>query len=247
MTEKKIPRLDARLSLIAQWVRPGKRVADIGCDHGYLSALLVASGKCPQALACDINEGPLQRARETAVRYGVTRGMRMILTDGLAGLDSEDVDDIVIAGMGGDLIARIVLETPWLRTGDKHLVLSPMTKAHDLRKALCENGFSIHRERGVRVGKFIYTVMDITFTGKRFVPDRIYALTGALPWDDAPDSRDYLRHQAKIAQDIAENLKNSNTNSNKIKEYNEIAEKIRKIIEKGGENHDQGDGHIPVY
>ncbi|MBC8570181.1 class I SAM-dependent methyltransferase [Zongyangia hominis] len=234
MPEQKTPKLDARLSLLWEFVRPGGVVADIGCDHGYLSAALVGSGKCPRALCCDIHEGPLWRAKETARLYDLTEKMDFRLTDGLEGVSPGEADDIVIAGMGGDLIARIVLETPWLRSGDKHLVLSPMSKAQDLRRALCEHGFSILREQGVREGRFVYTVMAVTFTGERFSPDEVYARTGALPLDGAPDSWDYLRHQAQIVRKIAENLQKSNTYSNKSNEYNEIADKIQEMIESGG-------------
>lgn len=247
MKAPKLPKLDARLALVADWVRPGQAVADIGCDHGYLSAALVGSGKCPLALCCDIHAGPLRRAEETARLYSLTEKMRLRLTDGLEGVSAQEAGDIVIAGMGGDLIARIVLETPWLRSKDKHLVLSPMTKAADLRRALCENGFAIVRERGVREKKFLYTVMDIAFTGECFSPDEIYAVTGALPGDSAPGSREYLCHQVQIARNIAENLQKSNTNSNKARIYNEIADKILKIIENGGTENDNSRRHLPVY
>ena len=102
-----LPKLDARLAAIASWVREGVGCADIGTDHGYLITWLAASGKIPHGFACDINQKPLQKAAFSLSEYGVSERVKLVLCDGLSGLQAGDVQDIVIAGMGGDLIWQI--------------------------------------------------------------------------------------------------------------------------------------------
>ena len=156
--EKKRITLDARLQKCADFVRAGVRVADVGTDHGYLPIALLQGGRIISAVAADVNAAPLESAVRNAARFGVSDRMRCVLSDGLAGLSAADADDVVIAGMGGELILRIVAETPWLHTPEKHLVLQPMTTADRLRAGLYAAGFAIDREEAVYDGRKIYTV-----------------------------------------------------------------------------------------
>ena len=164
--EKKRITLDARLQKCADFVRAGVRVADVGTDHGYLPIALLQGGRIISAVAADVNAAPLESAVRNAARFGVSDRMRCVLSDGLAGLSAADADDVVIAGMGGELILRIVAETPWLRTPEKHLVLQPMTTADRLRAGLYAAGFAIDREEAVYDGRKIYTVLSVFYTGE---------------------------------------------------------------------------------
>lgn len=139
-------RLGPRLALCAALVRPGAAVADIGTDHGRLPIWLIKTGKCPRAVAADINPGPLQAAQKNAQRYEAGSRLRLVLTDGLKGLGPQDAEDVVIAGMGGELILQLVREAPWLRDEGKRLVLQPMSRAPQLRQGLLELGFVITEE-----------------------------------------------------------------------------------------------------
>ena len=141
--------LSPRLALCAELVRPGRALADIGTDHAYLPIWLLQNGKIPRALACDVNPGPLEAAQRNARRYGIGQELRLALSDGLREVGPGEAEDIVIAGMGGELILRIVEEAPWLRDGTKRLVLQPMSMADRLRAGLWELGFSIRQERAV--------------------------------------------------------------------------------------------------
>ena len=101
---------DGRLGRAADFVREGAVVADIGTDHAYLPIYLLLSGKIKFAVASDINRGPLDSAKRNAAKYGLTDKMRFTLANGLDGLPLEEdgVSDIVICGMGGELIAQII-------------------------------------------------------------------------------------------------------------------------------------------
>ena len=110
--------LSPRLAAIAALVPQGARLADVGTDHAYLPVRLLLDGGIASAVATDVNEGPLQRGRETAERYGV-RTILFRRCDGLADVRADEVDTVVIAGMGGDLIARILAAAPWTKQAQK--------------------------------------------------------------------------------------------------------------------------------
>lgn len=197
----KSPALDPRLKKCADFVRPGRRVADVGTDHGYIPIALLLSGRTPFTVASDINAGPLESARRNAARYGVSDRMRFVLSDGLHGVDAAEADDIVIAGMGGELILRIIEEAPWLASPEKHLVLQPMTTAAQLRTGLLERGFAIEREEAVYDEKKIYSVLSVRYTGTRMteVPPLLAHMGKIQPGSP---------HSARYAQSVAHNIEN---------------------------------------
>lgn len=186
--------LDKRLTLCAGFVR-GNRVCDVGTDHAYLAAELLASGKCDTAVAADINEKPLASARVTLEKAGVLDRAELILSDGLKNIPESGITDIVIAGMGGELIFKILSECKWLK--GKNLILQPMSRSEFLIKKLCENGFEILSRRAVTDGKFCYTVINAVMNGSPpFTPTDIFLETGGLDMTDH-DSAFYAEHQAE--------------------------------------------------
>lgn len=135
-------KLSARLGAIAAHVPFGGGVADVGTDHGYIPVFLAQNGHNGFLCATDINEGPLARARQTAEAYGQTDKIRFFLCDGLSALDGQDIETVIIAGMGGETIAQILAAAPWTRENACLLILQPMTKAAFLRGWLYENGYT---------------------------------------------------------------------------------------------------------
>ena len=157
--------LDSRLGCIAEAIGSACIVADIGTDHGLLPIALLLRGQAERAVACDIRQGPLDSARRNAERYGVSDKVELVLTDGFHGVEVYSPDAVVISGMGGELIARIISEAPYLR-GDVRLFLQPMTRAESLRRYLAQNGFSIAAEHLARDGKRLYSVIEAGYAGK---------------------------------------------------------------------------------
>lgn len=151
--------LSPRLAAIARQIPRGSRLADVGTDHAYLPVSLLLDGTLSSAIAADINPGPLERGRETARRAGIESGLDFRLTDGLDGLEKDGPDVIVIAGMGGELIARILSRAPWTRQA--LLLLQPMTAQPELRLWLTEHGYVISRETLVREGGKLYVVLTV--------------------------------------------------------------------------------------
>lgn len=154
--------LSPRLRLAADLVPQGARLADVGTDHAYLPACLLLEGKIPWAIASDLRQGPLNRARETARQYGCGEKMAFRLCNGLAGIRPGEVDAIVIAGMGGETIAQILEAAPWVRGEKLPLILQPMSSLPELREWLEENGYAIAREQLAREGETLYVVMLVT-------------------------------------------------------------------------------------
>ena len=107
-------KLDSRLSAVAELVREGKTVADIGTDHAYLLAYLLQQGKIKNGIAADLRKGPLENAGKTLLESEQLDNVRLVLSDGLDELNKGDCEDIVIAGMGGILIKEILERTPWV-------------------------------------------------------------------------------------------------------------------------------------
>ena len=155
----KLP-ISPRLLACAGFVCPGDRVADIGCDHGYLSIHLLANGIASCVIASDINEGPLQSAVRNAEKYGVRDRIRFFLSDGVRSIP-RDFDTLVCAGMGGDTMIHILESAPWLKNTQYRLILQCQSKTPLLRRWLSEQGWRITEESVLRDGRFLYTVMEV--------------------------------------------------------------------------------------
>lgn len=213
-------------------VREGVVCADIGTDHGYLIAALAASGKIEGGFACDINEKPLLKAQKTIEEYNVGDKVKTVLANGLAGLEKNSADDIVIAGMGGDLIARIIDDCEWAKDGRLHFILQPMTKADALREYLCNNGFVIEYERAADVGRFIYTILSVKYTGENTEYDELFLQTGKLFESRDVEAKMYLERKSATLKSTAEKMTKSEKSAERAKEVRALAERIDTIIDK---------------
>ena len=154
----KLP-ISSRLLACANFVGRGNRVADIGCDHGYLSIHLLTNGIASSCIASDINEGPLQSAMRNARKFGVQSKIQFFLSDGVRNIP-RDFDDLVCAGMGADTMVHILESAPWLRDTKYRLILQCQSKTPMLRRYLSEKGWRVYEEAVLRDGKFLYTVME---------------------------------------------------------------------------------------
>ena len=151
--------LTPRLQAVASFVPEGARLADIGTDHAYLPVSLLLDGKIPSAIAADLREGPLNRARMTAQEYGCTEQVSFRLCDGLAAVKSYETDVISIAGMGGETIAEILAAAKWVNRNGIPAILQPMSSQPELRRWLWQNGYAIQAETIVQEGDTLYVVL----------------------------------------------------------------------------------------
>jgi tRNA (adenine22-N1)-methyltransferase len=149
---QRFKQLDKRLSAIAELVREGVTVCDVGTDHAYLPCFLAKSGKYGRVYACDLNPKPLQFAASQIARQQAD--VTLLQSDGLDNVPP--VQDVIIAGMGGELIAEIVGRIHF-KNPDLRLILQPMSRPEHLRLGLAESGYTIVHEKEVyeRNRKFV--------------------------------------------------------------------------------------------
>lgn len=152
--------LQPRLQMIASLVPEGARLVDVGTDHGFIPVKLLLEDRIKSAIASDIGVAPLDHARRTADKYQVADRMDFRLCDGLCAVAENEVDTIVIAGMGGDNIASILTGAPWTKNGAL-LLLQPMSKAEVLRRYLPENGYTVLAEQLVADKGVIYPILTV--------------------------------------------------------------------------------------
>lgn len=220
--------LSPRLALCAALTRPGRPIIDVGTDHAYLPIWLIKSGRISRAAACDINPGPLEAARRHAQRYQTGDGLRLVLSDGLRQLSPSDGDDIVLAGMGGELILRIVAETPWLRDGDRRLILQPMSMADKLRTGLRQLGFVLLEERAVLDSGKPYSAFSAVYAASPPETGPLYPYMGLLqPGDGAA----VMAYAEKVARGLTGRLQGAEHNGDgrAAKELRELLQLLRQI------------------
>ena len=193
---------DSRLRSAIPYLTPNGRVADIGTDHAYLPIYLVQQGYSACALACDVNEGPLRSARANIAAVGLQDRIDTLHTDGLHGVERFSPTDVLIFGMGGELIARILSEADWIKTADVGLILQPMSRASCLRQWLTENGFSILAE-SITIEDKYYQTIHARF-GKSEAPyTEEELLIGRRNIEDPPPLfKGFLEHEMHVVEGI---------------------------------------------
>lgn len=189
--------LSPRLETAASLVRPCERLCDVGTDHAYLPISLVKRGVCERAIACDLRPGPLANAKVNVESEGLADRIELRLSDGLDAIREGEADEIVIAGMGGILISRILSRAGRLTGSGVGLILQPQSHAHILRAFLVENGFRILRETVCREGDRLYLAMRVDSHGGSRKCDDLYAYCGELAGNTDELSREYLTRLGK--------------------------------------------------
>ncbi len=180
-----LPTLDARLTAAAQLVRPGQPVADIGCDHGKLTAVLAASGRYPKVIGADLRPGPLAKAKQTLENAGCLDCAELRLGDGLSVFSAGEVGSIVLAGVSAQTTWEIIEKAPWVSAvGGPRLVMVPATRHSELRRWLWEHGFALAADRPVQAAGRWYAVMAAEYTGRVYAPtfaECLFGSTGEWP------------------------------------------------------------------
>lgn len=208
--------LNERLSLCASLVRKGKKVADIGTDHAYLPVWLVRAGFVPFAIAADIKAEPLKSGQLTIEKYHAEDSIETRLCDGLRGIESHEVDDIVIAGMGGETIVHILGDALWLKDNTKRLILQPMSKHELVIEYLYKNGFELKEHKCTFCDGKIYTAFSAEYSGHTEPCNELFSYTGLLSNENDNDKRFLLSVISHLE-------KKSNADSH----YGEIATQIK--------------------
>lgn len=159
--------LTPRLLKIAQEIRPKEKVGDIGTDHGYLPIYLIKNHIAIEVIATDINEEPLNAAVKNIKNHGLQDYIKTKLGPGTIPLEEENLDVVIIAGMGGKLIAEILKNSNQLKKNVDRLILQPMQQQSELRRYLSEEGYCIDKDLLVEEGRRIYEILVVSLRQKQ--------------------------------------------------------------------------------
>ena len=207
-------RLSERLKTVADMVTPGLRVADVGCDHAYLAIYLIQQEISPFVYAIDVNEGPLRGAKKSIEEAGLGDRIETVLGYGLSGIRKGDADCIVMAGMGGPLMAEIMSTSEDVCASAKELILEPQSEPGMLRHFLEDNGYLIISEDMVSEENKFYPVIKCLH-GRMELKKEIYYLYGKILIKERnPVLLMYLYQKRRILNNILKKLESSgNTES----------------------------------
>ncbi len=203
--------LSKRLQTVADTVTKGNSVADIGCDHAYIAIYLIEKAIAPKVIAMDINKGPLQRADENIKARGYVNRIETRLSDGLDKLNLGEVDTVLMAGIGGALMIRILEEGKKVLESVKELVLSPQSEINQVRKYLHDNHFAIMEEKMVLdEGKYYVIIKAAKTSQKEEYERQVFYQYGKLLLErKEPVLLDYLKREERLNLEIVDKLKES--------------------------------------
>lgn len=221
--------ISKRLKAVAGFVGEGLVLADVGCDHGYIPIYLIQKKQIPKAIAMDVNQGPLLRAASHIQDWGLEAYIETRLSDGVKALEPGEAQSIVIAGMGGPLMEKIILEGEDVFAQAEELILQPQSEIGAFRKFLGEQGYCIEAENMVEEDGKYYPMMKVVHGNMVYSSQAEYYYGKELLRKRHPVLLEFLLREQKKAEEILERIKDSGTASARLRkqEMEEEAE-IRK-------------------
>lgn len=235
---------------MASFVPPGKVVADIGADHAYLSVYLAQTGRSPKVIATELSEEPWRRACFWVSAYHLENQIEVRRGKGLGALFPGEAQVVVIAGLGGNTIIKILAAAPAVLRRLERLILQPMTDAGDLRLWLVDNGWRLVEETLVEEEGRLYEIV-VAEQGEEVTRDRLLLELGPrLIEKGNPLSVSYLERRKENYQRVLSSLARSRSPEaqekailltaklTKVKELlrNRLSEKKHKITAEKMEN-----------
>ena len=227
-------KLTDRLLKIASLVSKGKTIADIGTDHGYIPVYLLNKGTIPFAILADVNKGPLENARKEVRHNNLTDKTDLRLGSGIEVLKKGEVDEIIIAGMGGILISELLEANKEVAHSVDKLILQPMQAQEELRKYLLSNGYEIVNDVLVKEDFRIYEIIETKYTGKNTIVENeiYYEVSKKLIENNDPLLKEFIDKKIYKYNSIVEKLegKNGEVVEAKRNDTKAIIEKLNKLI-----------------
>ena len=218
--------LSQRLSSVASMVTAGNCLADVGTDHGYVPIYLYERNVIPRAIAMDVNKGPLERAALHIAESGMKNVIETRLSDGLTALKPGEADSIVIAGMGGPLMLRILSAYPEVTASAKELILQPQSEIAEVRRWLYQQGYEIKKEHMVfEEGKYYSMFKAVKSTGAEKLTDLEYKFGKISVLEERSVLKAYLERELTNKQGILEKISEENTEKSRSR-----AEEIKALI-----------------
>lgn len=198
-----------RIKQIAHMVDECNTVADIGTDHGFVTEIILKKNICKKVIATDLNKGPLENAREYLTLTGLKDKVEFRQGSGLEVLQPGEVDIVVIAGMGGLLINKILKDAPNITDKVNKFVLQPMTAVDKVRKYLFENGYKIESESIVKEYHHYYHILKVVHGFEPIYDDIYLEISEYLLKKKDKLVAEYLNKQIQITKRILDKIHNS--------------------------------------
>ena len=219
--------LSERLSSVASMVTAGNCLADVGTDHGYVPIYLYERNIIPHAIAMDVNKGPLERAALHIAESGMKDAIETRLSDGLTALKIGEADSIVIAGMGGPLMIRILSAYPEVTDSAKELILQPQSEIAEVRIWLYEQGYEIIEEHMVyEDGKYYPMFKAVKNSEARKLSFLEYKFGNLEVLAEKDVLKEFVLRELSNKRSILQKLSEEATEKSR-----ERAEEIKKMIE----------------
>lgn len=231
-------KLSERLLAAAALVTEGKRLADVGTDHGYIPIYLLEQKKILSAIAMDINAGPLERAKEHIALYGMGDYIQTRLSDGVAALTQGEADTILVAGMGGGLVMHILEDGKEICKTASELVLQPQSELERVRQYLVTEGYETLEEDMILEEDKFYPMMKVRYvtpeqTKEAFerlsdTEKRLYCIYGGkLLQKQHPVLKLYLEKEEMQYRKIYENLQKQPASEKITKRIQEVEQILK--------------------
>ncbi|MBE6786886.1 MAG: SAM-dependent methyltransferase [Ruminococcaceae bacterium] len=219
--------LSLRLKTIASLVPSGTRVCDVGTDHARLPIFLKSNNIAKSVIATDLNKKPLENAKKNVEQSGI-KDISLRLGDGLSAVERAEVDTVIIAGMGGEVITGIISKCNWVKDKNLTLILQPTTSAEVLREYLVTNGFEIKSETPVSENKKLYSIMLVQFVNKAVtLPPWFYFIGKITPKDEGIL---YIKKQQKRVYECMTALEKIEQKQQEYKFYKTINDQLVSIL-----------------
>ncbi|AAK79273.1 tRNA (adenine22-N1)-methyltransferase [Clostridium acetobutylicum] len=219
-----------RLKSISEVMDRCEIAADIGTDHAYLPIYLIKNNLCKRFIASDVNAGPLKKAINNINKYKLEDKIECRLGSGLNVLKLEEVDVVVIAGMGGNLIRDIIEERLDIFKKLKYAVLQPVQNPEILREYLIKRGFNIIEEQLCIDESKYYEIIKVCYDSKIEDKDDVYYEIGDKLIDmKHPLLKEYINYKIRKYDKIYKNISEESLNA--LSRKNELSIKIRKLKE----------------
>ncbi|PJI07067.1 MULTISPECIES: tRNA (adenine(22)-N(1))-methyltransferase [Clostridium] len=221
-----------RLKVISSLIDKCEVIGDIGTDHAYLPIYLLKNNICNRCIASDINRGPLKKAANNIRRYDLQDKIECRLGSGLNVLKTGEVDSVVIAGMGGNLIRDLIEERLDIFKSLKYAVLQPVQNPEVLREYLYKRGFNILGEQLCIDESKYYEIIKVCYASNVKVKDDIYyEISEKLIEMKHPLLKEYIDYKIKKYNKICDNINEDSVNAlNRKKELTLKSHKLKELL-----------------
>ncbi|MCT4598623.1 MAG: class I SAM-dependent methyltransferase [Vallitalea sp.] len=219
-----------RLRAISDLVDKGATIADIGTDHGYIPIYLAKNNIIKHAIACDVNKKPLDKANKNIRQYNLNNYIETRLSDGLDKLNEDEVDTVIIAGMGGLLIDKILMKNADVAKSINKLILSPHSDIEVVRRTIHKLNYKIIEEKLIKEDNKYYNIICAVKGTEKKYDNKCYKYGKILIENKSMLLKEQLeKKEDKLSKVIEVLIKQNTDNANMRKK--EIQQELDQISE----------------